>query len=199
MGPCAFIESPRQPVFKFLLNHYKMLKKTTELMRIYKITFDNRIGIKIGQMACLRAKGSASLPCKLLMSLMDSNQINCVMSLFYPLIFAWQHSNTVFCHFEHFRLVYQAFLPIHRTDPQFDNFFTLPNWFVQVGFIIFTYNIYSKTSFFIKHFGFQVNSSNLITRIKESTDRSMDKTHHPRMIYHESLCPYTCTIPSMMT
>lgn len=82
MGPCAFIESPRQPVFKFLLNHYKMLKKTTELMRIYKITFDNRIGIKIGQMACLRAKGSASLPCKLLMSLMDSNQINCVMNLF---------------------------------------------------------------------------------------------------------------------
>lgn len=83
MGPCAFIEFPRQPLFKFLLNHYKALKRTTALMRIYKITFDNRIGIKIGEMACREAKAADTLRCKLLMSLLDSNQINCVMKKFF--------------------------------------------------------------------------------------------------------------------
>lgn len=86
MGPCAFIGSPRQPLFKFLLNHYKALKRAVAILRIYKITFDNRIGIKIGEMACRTPKASTTLRCKLLMSLLDSSQINCVINLFIYLL-----------------------------------------------------------------------------------------------------------------
>lgn len=52
------------------------------MMRIHKITFDNRIGIKIGELACRTAKEANTLRCKLLMSLLDSNQINCVINRF---------------------------------------------------------------------------------------------------------------------
>lgn len=52
------------------------------MMRIHKITFDNRIGIKIGELACRTAKEANTLRCKLLMSLLDSNQINCVINQF---------------------------------------------------------------------------------------------------------------------
>lgn len=82
MGPAAFIQSPRQPLFKFLLKFYRILKKTMELLRVYKITFDNRIGLKIAEMACRKAKVSTPYSCKILMTILDSNQINCVINRF---------------------------------------------------------------------------------------------------------------------
>lgn len=78
MGPAAFIKSPRQPLFKFLLKYYRILKKTVEMLRVYKITFDNRIGLKIAELACRKATVSTPFSCKILMSIIDSNQINCV-------------------------------------------------------------------------------------------------------------------------
>lgn len=80
MGPAAFIRNPQNPLFKFLLKYYTILKKTMELLRVHKITFDNRIGLKIAELACRKATHSTR--CKILMSIIDSNQINCVMRLF---------------------------------------------------------------------------------------------------------------------
>lgn len=77
LGPVAFVEQPRQPIFRTLLNLYTVLKKAFELARVYKITFDNRIGIAIAELFCRKA----SLPCNIIMTILDSNQINCVSSL----------------------------------------------------------------------------------------------------------------------
>lgn len=56
MGPVAFVAEPRQPIFRILVNLYTILKKTFEMLRIYKITFDNRIGIKVAEMFCRKSQ-----------------------------------------------------------------------------------------------------------------------------------------------
>lgn len=81
LGPAAFIEPPRNPLFKFLLKYYKWWKIGMEMLRVYKITFDNRIGIKVAELACRKAAVSTPMSCKILLSILDSNQVNCVSLL----------------------------------------------------------------------------------------------------------------------
>lgn len=81
MGPAVFIQPPRNPLFKILLKHYALLKSTMEMIRVYKITFDNRIGVRVAELACRKDTVSTPMPCKILLSILDSNQINCVSIL----------------------------------------------------------------------------------------------------------------------
>lgn len=78
LAPAAYLKNIRNPFFKIISDLYKPLKAAVAAMRIYKINFDHDILKKIAQFACKKAHITTPLKCKFIMSILYSDQINCV-------------------------------------------------------------------------------------------------------------------------
>lgn len=82
LAPVAFLKNNRNPFYHTLGFFYKPIHKLLDALKIYKITLKNSILMKIAELACRKAKHSTPMSCKTVLSILDSNQINCVSSKF---------------------------------------------------------------------------------------------------------------------
>lgn len=78
LAPVAFLRGTTHPIYTAVAHFYKPIKRFAETMRIYKVTLNNQLVMSMGKIACKKAAHSTPLTCKLVLSLFDSNQINCV-------------------------------------------------------------------------------------------------------------------------
>lgn len=78
MAPVALLKGSRNPMYNIIARFYKPLKKALEILRIYKLTISNKLLVKIAEIACKRKAHSTPFACKIVLSVLDSSQINCV-------------------------------------------------------------------------------------------------------------------------
>lgn len=78
LAPVAFLRGTTHPIYTAVADFYKPIKRFAETLRLYKLTLNNQLGLKMGKIACKKSIHSTPLTCKLALTLFDSNQINCV-------------------------------------------------------------------------------------------------------------------------
>lgn len=78
LAPAAYLKNIRNPFFKVISDFYKPIKAAAEALRIHKINFNHDILIKIAEFACRKSHATTPLKCKFIMSILYSDQINCV-------------------------------------------------------------------------------------------------------------------------
>lgn len=78
LAPTAYLQNIRNPFFKVISDFYKPLKAATAALRIHKINFNHDILMKMAEFACKKAHITTPLKCKFIMSILYSDQINCV-------------------------------------------------------------------------------------------------------------------------
>ncbi|XP_031625878.1 lipase 3-like [Contarinia nasturtii] len=77
LGPVAYLKGNRNSLFNAIAHYYKPLKRIFQILRIFKITIDNKFLVKITEIACKRTAHSTPFACKLVLSIFGSTQINC--------------------------------------------------------------------------------------------------------------------------
>lgn len=78
MAPVANLKNQRNELYNALVRYYQPIKRTLDTLRVYKLTLNNMVVSKIAEGACKRSQHSTPFVCKLVMSILGSNQINCV-------------------------------------------------------------------------------------------------------------------------
>lgn len=78
MAPVASLEMELNNKYSALVRYYNPLRKIFDFFGIYKITIDNMIASKISEIVCRRNTNSTPYECNLMLSILGSNQINCV-------------------------------------------------------------------------------------------------------------------------
>lgn len=78
LAPAAFMKNVRNPFYKAVSHFYQPLKLAFEALRIYKFDLNNNLLQRIAEFACRKVKNSTPLSCKFILSVIYSNQINCV-------------------------------------------------------------------------------------------------------------------------
>lgn len=79
MAPAATMKLSTFPLVKVFYPKYKLLKRTFNILGIYKFTLKSKLALKFFGTACKNLKGSTPVACKqLLTRFLDSDQINCV-------------------------------------------------------------------------------------------------------------------------
>lgn len=78
LAPVAYLKENDNSLYNAVAHFYKPLKKIIEILRIYKLTVSNKLLVKITEIACKRIAHSTPFACKLLLSIFNSKQINCV-------------------------------------------------------------------------------------------------------------------------
>lgn len=76
MAPVASLKGHFNQLFGILARYYKPLKKTSEVLHIYKLTGTSNFLTKIADMICSKFK--SLYPCKLMNSMFESKYLNCV-------------------------------------------------------------------------------------------------------------------------
>ncbi|XP_055311059.1 lipase 3-like isoform X2 [Sitodiplosis mosellana] len=77
LAPVALLKGHNSPLYSVIAHFYKPLKKVFEILRIYKLTISNKLLLKISEVACKKTVHSTPFACNLVLSLLDSSQINC--------------------------------------------------------------------------------------------------------------------------
>lgn len=80
LAPAAYMKNVRNPFFKTLSHFYRPLKLAFNALGIYKISLNNDLLLRIAEFACRKVKESTPLNCQLILSVIYSDQINCVSS-----------------------------------------------------------------------------------------------------------------------
>lgn len=78
LAPVALLKGNSNQLYNAIAHFYKPLKKVFEILRIYKLTISNKLLLKITEVACKKTVHSTPFACKLVLSVLDSSQINCV-------------------------------------------------------------------------------------------------------------------------
>lgn len=78
LAPVAFLEYNRNVFYHAVTKFYAPLKRLLNALRIYKISLNNVVLLRVAEFACRKAAHSTPLGCKFVLSVLDSNQINCV-------------------------------------------------------------------------------------------------------------------------
>lgn len=78
MAPVAILKGTNNQLYNVIAHYYKPLKKVFEILRIYKLTINNKLLLKISEIACKKTTHSTPFACKLVLSILDSSQLNCV-------------------------------------------------------------------------------------------------------------------------
>lgn len=78
LAPVAFLEFNRNPLYHFLTKFYSPLKRVLNALKVYKITLDNGVVLKVAEMACKHSNSKIPFGCRIVLSLLGSSQINCV-------------------------------------------------------------------------------------------------------------------------
>lgn len=81
MAPVALMENTENSLYKGIAHYYKQLKRLIALFGINKITVNNKLITKIVEWACDNFAKTTSYSCKLVLSVFDSQQINCVSDI----------------------------------------------------------------------------------------------------------------------
>lgn len=77
LAPVAYLKGTRNPFYNLFANKYKAIKALQNL-RIYKIILNNEVLLKIAEIACKDVVDATPKKCKLILTALNSNQINCV-------------------------------------------------------------------------------------------------------------------------
>lgn len=77
LAPVADLKGTRNPFYNSFANKYAAIK-TLQNLRIYKIILNNEVLLKIADTACKDVVDSTPKKCKLILTALNSNQINCV-------------------------------------------------------------------------------------------------------------------------
>lgn len=78
LAPVAFLEFNRNQFYHFLTKFYSPLKRALNALKIYKITLDHDVILKVTEIACKHFHSKTPFGCKIVLSLLGSGQINCV-------------------------------------------------------------------------------------------------------------------------
>lgn len=78
VAPVALLKGNNNQLYNTIAHFYKPLKKVFEIFHIYKLTVNNKLLLKIAETACKNTVHSTPFACKLVLSVLDSSQINCV-------------------------------------------------------------------------------------------------------------------------
>lgn len=78
LAPAVYLKNIRNPFLKAISDFYKPLKAAVTALRIHKINLNHAILIKIAEFACKKAHITTPFKCKFIMSILYSDQINCV-------------------------------------------------------------------------------------------------------------------------
>lgn len=76
MAPAAFLKGTYNPYFSSLAASYRMIKLASRFK--HNLVFDNKIFLKIGQEFCKHVEHKTPPQCKLILNILNSNQVNCV-------------------------------------------------------------------------------------------------------------------------
>lgn len=125
LAPVALLKGNSNHLFNTIAHYYKPLRKVFDILRIYKLTVSNKLLVKISEIACKKAIHSTPFACKLVLSFLDSSQLNCVS--FYSFLL---DSITLFftgmaikfmikiLFFFNFRQACHTFWSIHQLEPR---------------------------------------------------------------------------------
>lgn len=78
LAPVAYMRNLTSSMYQSIAHFYTPIKRLAEIMHVYKFTVDNKLLLDIVQIACRKSEHSTPLGCKITLSVLDSNQINCV-------------------------------------------------------------------------------------------------------------------------
>lgn len=78
LAPVATLKGTRNPFYNSFAQSYKKIKMLPQTMKIYKIILNNDVLLNIAETACKNAVDSTPKKCKLILTALNSNQINCV-------------------------------------------------------------------------------------------------------------------------
>lgn len=82
LAPVASLKGLQNPFYRFFANQYNKLKMIAKIKRMNSIILDNGNLLKMGNFACGNSKKhSTPKLCKLVLFVMNSNQINCVSKI----------------------------------------------------------------------------------------------------------------------
>lgn len=78
LAPVTSLKGIRNPYFNAFANSYNGIKLYARLKRLHKVILDNEKLLNIAVMACNNAVDTTPKKCQLILSILNSNQINCV-------------------------------------------------------------------------------------------------------------------------
>lgn len=78
LAPAACLEFHRNPRYQFLTKFYSPLKRVLNALKVYKITLDHGVILKVAEFTCKYSNSKTTFGCKIGLSLLGSSQINCV-------------------------------------------------------------------------------------------------------------------------
>lgn len=78
MAPVANLKGIRNPYYNAFTNSYKAIKLYAKVKRLHKVILDNEKLMKIADLACKDVVDTTPKKCQLVLSTLNSNQINCV-------------------------------------------------------------------------------------------------------------------------
>lgn len=78
LAPVALLKGTTNHLYNIITRFYKPLKTVLAIFRIHKITISNRLIMKVVEIACKGIGNTTPFACKLVLSVLDSSQINCV-------------------------------------------------------------------------------------------------------------------------
>lgn len=81
MGPVAGMTKSNHALYNVLKYFYTPMRKMFDFFKIFKVTVDNKIVLRIAEYTCEKATVSTPMDCRVLLSIIGSNQINCVSIL----------------------------------------------------------------------------------------------------------------------
>lgn len=87
LAPVGLLKGNTNPMYNAIAHFYKPLKKALEILQVHKITVNNKILVKIADLACKKTTHSTPFACKLILSVFGSSQLNCVSSLLFQMNF----------------------------------------------------------------------------------------------------------------
>lgn len=80
LAPVTALKGIRNPFYNAFAKSYKSIKIYAKLNRLHKVILNNEKLMKIAEIACKDADHSTPKKCQVILSTLNSNQINCVSS-----------------------------------------------------------------------------------------------------------------------
>lgn len=81
LAPVAILKGLRNPFYKMFANNYLKLKIYAKISGMNSIILNNEKALSIGSNACKITGNYTPIKCKFILSIIGSNQLNCVSVL----------------------------------------------------------------------------------------------------------------------
>lgn len=82
LGPAAFMKNVQNAFYRTVSIHYKTTKRLIAALKIHKLDMDNDLLLRIAKVACEKTELTTPHNCKLILSIINSDQINCVSKIY---------------------------------------------------------------------------------------------------------------------